>query len=313
VSDRKMIFFALLGLVLTNLFWAINATLARGYVEEIPPIAMNTIRWLGAFVILTPFALPNLLENRSLVRCKLLPLMGLAILAISLYNSLLYIAANFTSTINITLINTLIPIFTSLIAWKLLNNRPNAMQIMGLMISMCGVLLILTQGKLTTLLTLAFSQGDLFMLAAVVIWALFTVLLKKLNIQLSPITLLYTLIALGLPFLMFAYLLEMVFYRLYIPSMSELDVFAYLWVFPSIFAYVFWTNGVRRLGAETASLSINLMPLFGAVLAITFLGESIHWFHIVGGTCSLLGMVLAFGPPEWMVRYIRLAKIKIYG
>lgn len=309
MSERKIIYLAFIGLALTNLFWAINATLARGYVGEIPPIAMNTFRWLGAFVLLTPFALPNLLKNWSLIRFKFLPLFGLAILAISLYNSLLYISANFTSTINITLINTLIPVFTSLIAWKLLNNRPKIMQIIGLLLSMLGVLLILTQGNINTLLTLAFSQGDLIMLAAVACWALFTVLLKKLDIKLSPITLLYTLIVLGLPALTLAYLLELYFYRFYIPSLSEFGLFAYLWIFPSLLAYVFWTNGVHRLGAQAASLSINLMPLFGAVLAITFLGESIYWFHIVGAICSLLGMVLAFGPPNWMVRYVKLAKI----
>ncbi|MEH6452929.1 MAG: DMT family transporter [Psychromonas sp.] len=306
MSQRKILFFAFLGLVLTNLFWAINAILAKGYVGEIPPVAMNTIRWFGAFILLTPFAFPRIVKNWAVIRANAIPLFGLALLAISLYNSLLYISANFTSAINITLINTLIPVFTSLIAWKLLDNRPRTSQVVGLIMSILGVLVILTQGNLYSLLTLSFSLGDLIMLTAVTCWALFTVLLKKLELRLSPITLLYSLIALGLPFLIIAMVIEMYIYRLYIPSLSQIPVFAYLWVFPSILAYVFWTNGVQRLGPEAASLSIILMPLFGTFLAITFLGESIFWFHIVGGVCSLMGIVLALSPAKWF-SYLKIS------
>ncbi len=110
---------------------------------------------------------------------------------------------------------------------------------------------------------------------------------------------------LGLPFLMVAYAIEAVFFKFYLPSFEHISLFAYLWVFPSILAYIFWTNGVLRLGAESASLSITLMPLFGAVLAIIFLNESIFWFHIAGGVCSLLGMLFALLPANKLAVFFK--------
>lgn len=301
--NQRTFWLAFLGLVLTNLFWAINAILARGYMDQVAPIALNLFRWLGAFVLLTPFALRGTIKNWPVIRPKLLPLTGLSILSVTLYNSLLYLSANFTTAVNITLINTLIPVATLLIAWRVLGNRPRLMQLVGITVSIIGVLLILTQGHLLRLLTLSLSQGDLLMLAAVTCWSLFTVLLKKIAVKLSPIIILYVLIMLGLPFLFFAYGVEALFFRFYWPSLSHLGLLAYLWVFPSIFAYVFWTNGVQRLGAEAASLSITLMPLFGAILAIIFLGESIYWFHIAGGICSLFGMLMALVSPQRLKRF----------
>ncbi|MEH6472560.1 MAG: DMT family transporter [Halopseudomonas sp.] len=305
MSDRRTVWLAFLGLTLTNLFWAINATLARGYTDEVAPIAMNLFRWLGALVLLTPFAWRGLVANWSQIRPKLLPLTGLAACSVTLYNSLLYLAANFTTTVNITLLNTMVPVFTLIAAWRVLGNRPRLLQIIGMLVSMTGVLLILTQGQLDRLLSVSFSRGDLFMLGAVASWALYTVLLKRVDISLSPITLLYVLIVLGLPLLILAYGIEAWLYRFYWPPLEHLGLFAYLWVFPSIIAYIFWVQGVRHVGAEGASLSVNLMPLFGAALAITFLGESIHWFHLAGGACSLLGMVLALGSPGWLTKRIK--------
>ncbi|MEJ6120559.1 DMT family transporter [Vibrio sp. 2-Bac 85] len=295
-TNNRILWMAFLGLLMTNLFWAINAILARSYMPEVAPIAMNLFRWFGVFILLTPFCLPRVIKNWAMIRPHLSALTGLAILSIVFYNSLLYLAANFTTVVNITLINTLIPIATLLMAWRVLGNRPRLMQFLGMVISILGVLLILTKGQLLHLLSLKFSQGDLLMVAAVVVWALFTVLLKKLSLKLSSINVLYLLIMLGLPFLMVAYAIEAVFFKFYLPSFEHISLFAYLWVFPSILAYIFWTNGVLRLGAESASLSITLMPLFGAVLAIVFLDESIFWFHIAGGMCSLLGMLFALLP-----------------
>ena len=295
-TNNRILWMAFLGLLMTNLFWAINAILARSYMPEVAPIAMNLFRWFGVFILLTPFCLPRVIKNWAMIRPHLSALTGLAILSIVFYNSLLYLAANFTTVVNITLINTLIPIATLLMAWRVLGNRPRLMQFLGMVISILGVLLILTKGQLLHLLSLKFSQGDLLMIAAVVVWALFTVLLKKLSLKLSSINVLYLLIMLGLPFLMVAYAIEAVFFKFYLPSFEHISLFAYLWVFPSILAYIFWTNGVLRLGAESASLSITLMPLFGAVLAIVFLDESIFWFHIAGGMCSLLGMLFALLP-----------------
>lgn len=295
-TNNRILWMAFLGLLMTNLFWAINAILARSYMPEVAPIAMNLFRWFGVFILLTPFCLPRVIKNWAMIRPHLLALTGLAILSIVFYNSLLYLAANFTTVVNITLINTLIPIATLLMAWRVLGNRPRLMQFLGMVISILGVLLILTKGQLLHLLSLKFSQGDLLMIAAVVVWALFTVLLKKLSLKLSSINVLYLLIMLGLPFLIVAYAIEAVFFKFYLPSFEHISLFAYLWVFPSILAYIFWTNGVLRLGAESASLSITLMPLFGAVLAIVFLDESIFWFHIAGGVCSLLGMLFALLP-----------------
>ena len=302
MSERRTFWLALLGLALTNLFWAINATLARSYVDEVTPIAMNLFRWFGAFLILTPFAWRGVRSSWPQIRPRLLPLSGLAACSIALYNSLLYLAANFTTTVNITLLNTMIPVFTLIIAWRLLGNRPRLLQIIGMLASMIGVLMILTQGQLDRLLSVSFGKGDLFMLAAVTSWAFYTVMLKRIDIELSSITLLYVLIMLGLPMLVIGYGFEIWLYRFYWPSITHIGLLAYLWVFPSLLAYIFWVQGVRRIGAEGASLSTNLMPIYGAALAITFLGETIHWYHLAGAACSLVGMILAFGSPSWLRR-----------
>src|SRR5690554_2151621 len=285
---------AYIGLVLTPLFWAGNAVVARGTVEHIPPLSMSFWRWVLALAIILPFGLPGIWRHRQIIRQRLGSMIALATFSVAAFNSLLYVAAMTTTATNIALINATIPIFVALLAWLLLGDRTRPIQILGIAMALAGILCVIARGDLSVLTGLQAQPGDLIMVAAVFSWGLFSVLLRRQAVPLPALTFLTTQILLGTLVILPFYLVDLFFFAggfdLTRNTAMSLLYFA---IFPGILAYAFWNHGVHAIGPARAAIFMYLTPVFASILAGIFLGESLGAFHMIGGLLILAGLVLA--------------------
>ncbi|HBX54103.1 DMT family transporter [Pseudomonas sp. UBA2684] len=287
---------AIAGVLLAVLCWAGNALVARAFVGEIPPFALAFWRWSLALLLVLPFVARPLWRHRAdLLRAGWrLPL--IAGLGIAGYNSLLYSAAQTTAAINITLVNTCIPLMTFIGAGLLLGEWPARRTWWGMALAVLGLLVLITQGQWSTLANLSFNRGDLIMLLAVTDWALYTVLLRRWASYLMPIpplAMLGIFMLLGVPLILPLYLFELAAGAQLVVTPATLGAIAYTAVFASLVAYLGWNHGVKILGAAKASMANYLMPVFTAILGWLLLDEGLQLFHWLGGALIFAGLLLA--------------------
>lgn len=282
------------GLILTPLFWAGNAVVAKGTVDSIPPISMAFWRWMIALAILLPFALPGIWRHRQVIRAHLGSMVILAAFSVGAFNSLLYVAAVTTTATNIALINATIPIFVSLLAWIILGDRTRPIQALGIGLAIAGILMVVARGDLSVLTGLNAQPGDLIMVAAVFSWGMFSVLLRRQAVPLPGFTFLSTQILLGTLVVLPFYLGDLLFFSggFELTRQSALPLM-YFAIFPGILAYGCWNYAVHSIGPARAAIFIYLTPVFAAILASIFLGESLGVFHVIGGALILAGLLLA--------------------
>lgn len=286
------------GLVLTPLFWAGNAVVARGVVNSIPPVSLAYWRWVIALFILLPLTLPRVRREWPIVRNYWPRVLVLALFSVASFNTLLYVAATTTSAINIALINSTIPVMVALLAFLLLSERTRAIQGFGIAVALSGVLMVIAQGSAVRLASLSFAAGDLVMVTAVVSWGIFSVLLRRLSIPLSGLTFLTVQIALGAILLTPVYLIDLLLVSGgFTLSLSTIPPLLYVAVFPGILAYAFWNHGVWAVGPSRAAIFMYLVPVFASVLAWLFLGERLGWYHLAGGALILAGLYLTTRNP----------------
>ncbi|WP_297792652.1 DMT family transporter [uncultured Marinobacter sp.] len=290
----KPLWLAYVGLVLTPLFWAGNAVVAKGSIESIPPLSMSFWRWVIALAVILPFGLPGILRHRQVIRQYLGSMLALATFSVAAFNSLLYYAAITTTATNIALINATIPIFVALLAWLLLGDRTRPLQILGILLAVLGILIVIARGRLAVLTQLEAQPGDLIMVTAVFSWGLFSVLLRRQAVPLPALTFLTTQIALGALVILPFYLIELMFFKGgFEVGRATIMPLLYFALFPGILAYGFWNHGVHQVGPARAAMFMYLTPVFASILAGFFLGERLGIFHIVGGVLILAGLFLA--------------------
>jgi len=289
--DRP-VWHAYLGLTLTALFWAGNAVVARGVVGEIPPLALSFWRWALAFVLLLPFGLPRVLRQREVVRQRWGSLLALAAFSVGAFNTLLYLSAQTTTAVNITLINSTIPVVVALLAWIILGDRIRPIQAIGILLALTGMLVIVAKGRWQTLTGLEFQPGDLIMIAAVSSWGLFSVLLRRQAVPLDPVAFLTVQVGMGVLVILPFYLLDLILSGGFTMRVGLMPPFIYVAIFPGLLAYAFWNFGVHRVGPSKAAMFMYLNPVFAAFLAFFFLGEKLTSFHLVGGLLILAGLYL---------------------
>lgn len=295
--SRKARLTAYLLLTLTTSFWAGNSILARGLHEQIPPVAFALLRWSLATVILLPFAWRHLRRDLPALVSAWPSVLVLAILGVSVFNTLLYQAAHTTTATQIALVQTLMPAVIALLSALLFGERIARLGIVGIAFSMAGAALVILQGSLQRLFQLDFSPGDLWMVVAVVDYALYSVLLRR-RPKVHPLSLLGATFVCGTVLLLPVFALE--WRRLGAPTLDApaYGAILYVAVFPSILAYRFWNRGVELIGANRAGFFICLIPVFTAVLAMVFLDERLEWYHPVGLALIAAGFVLFNRPPH---------------
>jgi drug/metabolite transporter (DMT)-like permease len=268
-------------LVLTTLFWSGNFVISRGMHAAIPPFALSFWRWALALLILSLFGLRHLLAERELALQHKKFLIVQGVLGVAGFNSFIYLAMHSTTAINAALVNSCIPILIVLISRTLHNDRLSFRQGFGVATSLSGVVLILSRGELTTLAHLQFNKGDLLVFMAAIVWAFYSVNLKKYPRGLHPLAYQTAIAMIGLTVLLPLYLLEIRSGHTMTVSTASVVTIVYVAVFASVLAFIFWNRAVTMLGANIAGPFIHLMPAFSTVLAVLFLGETLTKNHIL--------------------------------
>jgi len=260
--------------------------------HEMPPVAMGFWRWTLALVLLLPFTLPELRRNWAVVRANAVTLALLGCLGAIAFNTLIYVGLQYTEAINGVLFNSLSPIFIILLSWMLLGERVGPLQGIGVALSFAGVLALVARGDPALLAAFHFNPGDLWLITAMLLWALYTIVLRKRPPELSAMAFLAAMLLLSLPFLLPFYLWEYFERGGFALTGSTISALAYYCTIPSIVAYLFWNRGVVQVGANVAGLFVHLMPVFGALLSVIFLGEHLHGYHYVGAALIFGGIWL---------------------
>lgn len=279
-------------LTLTALFWAGNWVIARGIQGHMSPIAMAFWRWLAAFVLLLPFVVaPISREWRTVCRSwKVLLVLG--VLGVGAFNTLTYTGLKYTTATNGVLLNSVIPILIIAINVLFMREPLRGRQAAGVAVSLSGVLLIVARGDSDTLLHLHLNQGDLWVLTAMLSWAIYTVCLRWRPRDLSPMAFTGSVIAIGVAFLLPVFAWDYGAGHRTQWSVITGSAVAYFAVFPSVLAYFFWNAAVAQVGGERAGTFLHLMPLFGAMLAWLFLGEVLAWYHYAGAMLIFSGLFM---------------------
>jgi drug/metabolite transporter (DMT)-like permease len=284
-------------LALAQLLWAGNFVLGRAVSSHIPPVALAFWRWAVALLVLLPLTLGALRASWPTVRRSLPLLVGLGILGVGNFNMMVYLGLGQTTATNAALLNSACPAFILVIGPLLGGHRPGVRQVLGIATSLLGVLAIVARGDPQALLGLTFNRGDAWVLAAVLSWAFYTVLLARRPAGLHPMALLTVLVAVGLAWIAPFYAVEA--WRGARVSWDGVTLLslAYVGVMASVVAYTAWNHGVAALGAHRSGAFMHLLPAFAAVLAAALLGEAFHAYHAVGIALVLLGLRVAGGRP----------------
>ncbi|HTC08773.1 MAG TPA: DMT family transporter [Acetobacteraceae bacterium] len=279
-------------LVLTNLFWAGNIVLGRGVAGLVPPIALSYVRWTGAFLIGLAFAWRQLQRDLPVLMRHWPLMLLLSATGVASYNTMSYIGLTETTALNVLLLQSAMPLVILVWAFVLFRDRPSVLQTIGVAVSLLGVVTIAGQGSIEVLRHLSINHGDLWVLGAIAINGSYAAMLR-LRPRVHPLSFLVAAMGIGscmnLPF----FLWEEVTVA-HIPfDWHAIAALGYIAVFPSFIAYLFFNRGIELIGAGRAGQSMHLMPVFGAVLAVLFLGEQFHVYHAVGIALIASGIVLA--------------------
>lgn len=278
-------------LLLPPLFWAGNVVLARAVNTLIPPVAMSFWRWATALLLILPLTWGQVRRDWPVIRPAWKILALLALLGIASFNTMLYTAVQTTTAINCALMQTAMPAVIILMSFVLFHEHITRVQGVGVVCCMLGSGLIVLRGEVTTVQSMSIVNGDLWMLLAVVCYALYSVLLRR-RPQIHPLSFLTVTFALGTLFLVPLYLWELQITGPLAWSPPVIGSILYVALFPSVCAYLCWNRGIELVGANRAGLYINLIPLFASIMAVAWLGESFRVYHLCGLIMIFSGLLL---------------------
>jgi len=284
-------------LALATLFWSGNFVLGRAVSERIPPIGMAFWRWAGALAVLFPLSYPRLKEHWPVIRGAWKTVLPLGILGVGSFNTLVYVGLHETTATNAVLLNSACPAFILGISFTFRRQLATSRQCLGIAVSLLGILTIVGRGSPASLLSLSFNRGDLWVLAAVICWAFYTILLKERPQGVHPMAFLCILVVIGVLCLAPLYAWEIARGIRVTPDTVTFASLSYLALLPSVASYVFWNQAVEELGANRAGAFLHLMPMFGTLLAMLLLGEAFRRFHLAGIALIFAGVALAGTTP----------------
>ena len=279
-------------LTLAVLFWSGNFILGRAFHTEIPPVALSFWRWVGAALLVTLPALPHLRRDHRALLQRWPAILLLATLGIAAFNTLAYSGLQYTEAINAFLLQSLMPVLIVLLSFVLFHEKVTRLQSVGIMVSLCGAVTIIARGDADILLSLTVNRGDLLVFAAIACYAGYAVMLRK-RPHVHPLAFLATIFWLGSFILVPLYLWETLTVATLELKPANMLVIGYVMVFPSIVSFICYNRGVELVGANRAGLFIHLMPVFGSLMAVIFLGEVFCWYHGAGILLIGAGIYLA--------------------
>ncbi|MBV8399204.1 MAG: DMT family transporter [Acetobacteraceae bacterium] len=282
---------AYLLLAAVALFWAGNSIVGRGVKDSVPPFTLALARWTGALLILAPFAWNRVRHDRWTLLRRWKETLLLGLLGVGAFNALLYSGLHYTTATNGLLIQSAMPPIILFLAYLLFRETARPRQVIGVALSMCGVLLIVARGQLGRLAQLQIGIGDVLVFAAVIAWSFYTVLLR-LRPLVHPLSFLAATFAIGIGAMLPLSILEWALGARIVWSIGSIAALFYVAIFPSLIAYLLFNRGVQLIGAGAAGQVLNLTPVFGACLAIALLGEPFETYHLIGMALILSGIAL---------------------
>ena len=291
--NNKSEMMAYIMLILATSFWAGNFIVGKvATLFEIPPITLNFYRWFVAWIILAPFTIREVFKNRSIIKENLFSIIIMSFTSISVFNSVVYYGLNYTQVLNGVLMISTIPILIIIITSIFKTEKVNIYQIVGVSVSLLGVVIIITKMEFQRLIHMQLNKGDLWILVAMLSWAIYSIIIKEKKINLRPFVLLQTLITFGVILLAPIYFLEVASGKHLPLNLPVFLTIGYVVLFAGIGAYIFWNRAVMIIGANRAGVFLHLMPVFSSIMAITLLGESFAKFHFFGASFILFGIFL---------------------
>ena len=282
---------------LTYLMWSLNIVLGRYSAGYIPPVTLGVGRWAFAALILIPFAWPHLKRDWPALRAHLPLIALLSVTGTTGYAVPSYWGLQYTEAINGLLIQCTMPLTVGFIAYVLVGERLSLGQVIGGILSLIGVAVILTRGQLEVLRHFTFNAGDFWFIFATLVFSIYIPLVRK-SPKVHPLSFLAVTAALGTLILLPLNVWEITQRGMPPVELRSIAIVAYMALFPSLLAYFFYNRSVQLMGPNPVAAFYPLIIVFGSVIAIVFLGESFHLFHLVGSALIVLGVWLA----AWMSR-----------
>ena len=278
-------------LTLTSIFWAFNTIAGRAAVGEVSPLLIVSLRWLFVSIILTFLCRNQLKEIWTILSKRINWLIIMGLFGFTGFNSAYYIAAHDTIAINLGLVQGTMPAFIIIIAWVWLKDKINLTQFLGVLITFIAVLIVVSAGNLTILLNLELNKGDIVMIFACTLYAVYAVgLRKKPQIGALPLLTFFAYVAFvgSLPGLIY----ETYSNQLILPGLKGCIILGVIIIFPSFLAQIFFMKGVEKIGPARSGLYTNLVPVFSSILAVFLLGESFQFYHFLSLSMIFAGIYL---------------------
>jgi len=286
--------FAYILLILTTIFWSGNFIVGKAAsMYDIPPFSLNFYRWFFAGLILLPFTIKEIISKKKYILGNIGFFIILGITSITIFNSIVYYSLYYTQVISGVLMISTIPVWIIFISSILNVEKTNIFQIIGVALSLTGVIFIITKVDINLIKNLDFNKGDLTMAVAMFSWALYSALLRKKKYEISQITLLEVVIISGLVFLIPIYFIEMNMGYLIKLEKPFILTLTYVVIFPGLAAFFFWIKGISIIGANRAGIFLHLMPIFGAIMAMVIFKEKFMFYHFLGAIFIIVGITLS--------------------
>ena len=281
-------------LLLTVTFWAGNFIVGKyASLYEVPPFSLNFYRWFFAWLILAPFTLPEIIKKKEYILKNYKLFIILGVTSITIFNSIVYYSLNFTQVISGVLMISTIPVMIMFFSSILKIEKTNVFQIIGVILSFLGVIIIITKANFEILKNFDFNKGDITMVVAMFSWALYSTLLKRQKYELSQISLLQVVISFGLIFLIPVYFIEyQVGFRIDLDKPFIL-ILLYVVLLPGLASFILWIKGISMIGANRSGVFLHLMPIFSAIMAMIFFNEKFMFYHILGACFIVTGILLS--------------------
>ena len=294
MNQNNKFFIAAIYLVCATLFWAGNFIVGKtASINEIPPISLNFYRWFVAWLILLPFTFRELIKKKNYILNNIGLFIVLGITAVTIFNSALFYSLKFTQVISGVLMISTVPVMIIFISSLLKIEKTNFFQIIGVGLSLTGVLFIITKADIGLLKNLDFNRGDLIMIIAMFSWATYSALLKKKKYELSQIALLQVVISFGVIFLIPLYFIDMNMGNSIKLEKPFFLILTYVVLFPGLASFFFWIKGIGLIGANRAGVFLHLMPIFGAIMAMIIFDEKFMFYHFLGAIFIVMGITLS--------------------
>ena len=291
---KKSNFLAYIFLLLTVTFWAGNFVVGKfASFYNVPPFSLNFYRWLFAWLILMPFTISEIIKKKEYIISNYKIFFVLGITSITIFNSIVYYSLNFTQVISGVLMISTIPVMIMFFSSILKIEKTNLFQIIGVILSIVGVIIIITKANFEILKSLDFNKGDITMVLAMFSWALYSTLLKRQKYELSQISLLQVVISFGLIFLIPIYFIEyQIGFRINIDTPFIL-ILSYVVLFPGLASFILWIKGIALIGANRSGVFLHLMPIISALMAMIIFDEKFMFYHILGACFIISGILLS--------------------